>query len=450
MTPKTISPSSIVKRNAVASIYSKPDSRKKTLLLDHISETYHLLSSKYLSGLHFILAGDTNDLKLDSILNLSPNLKQVVNSATRGTKILDPIITTLSKFYQSPVCLPPLDNDPDKNGSPSDHKIVFMKPVDAINNNPARKVKTVKFRPLPESGIREMGKWIVSFNWQQVYEAETAHQKAELFQNILLEKLNTFLPEKIVKFTSEDQVWVTPEIKEISRRKRREFSKKRKSTKWKNLNALFEEKCDMARKAYYKNIVSDLKHSNPGQWYSKLKRMTSHDQLESEQVNVESICDLSDKEQAEVIASNFSKISNIYDPIDPERIRLNPENNQSTPVLEAYQVYEHLSKIKTNKSTVKDDIPAKLIKEFAPELSEPMADILNCMVRRGEFPDIWKLEMVTPVAKKYPPADVNDLRKISGLKISPKFRKKSLENSSYQICPKTEITHSMETKKGYQ
>ena len=228
MTPKTISPSSIVKRIAVVSIYSKPDSRKKTLLLDHISETYHLLSSKYLSGLHFILAGDTNDLKLDSILNLSPNLKQVVNSATRGTKILDPIITTLSKFYQSPVCLPPLDNDPDKNGSPSDHKIVFMKPVDAINNNPARKVKPVKCWPLPESGIREMGKWIVSFNWQQVYEAETAHQKAELFQNILLEKLNTFLPEKIVKFTSEDQVWVTPEIKEISRRKRREFSKKTK------------------------------------------------------------------------------------------------------------------------------------------------------------------------------------------------------------------------------
>ena len=83
-----------------------------------------------------------------------------------------------------------------------------------------------------------------------------------------------------------------------------------------------------------------------------------------------------------------------------------------------------MRKIKTNKSTVKDDIPAKLIKEFAPELSEPMADILNCMVRRGEFPDIWKLEMVTPVAKKYPPADVNDLRKISGLKNFSKISEK--------------------------
>ena len=177
LTPKQISPTSVIKKIAVASIYSKPKSRKKTLLLDHISETYHMLCSKYQSGLHFILAGDTNDLKLDSILNLSPNLKQIVTSATQDTRILDPIITTLAKYYQSPVCLPPLDNDPDKNGVPSDHKIVFMKAVDAINNNPARTKKAVKFWPLPESGIRDMGNWIVNYNWDPVMKAETAHEK---------------------------------------------------------------------------------------------------------------------------------------------------------------------------------------------------------------------------------------------------------------------------------
>ena len=97
--------------------------------------------------MHFILAGDINDLNLDSILALSPNLKQVVTSATRGTKILDPIITTLAKYYQKPVCLPP-----EKTGVPSDHKIVYMKVVDAINNNPTRIKKKVKVHPLPESG----------------------------------------------------------------------------------------------------------------------------------------------------------------------------------------------------------------------------------------------------------------------------------------------------------
>ena len=120
-----------------------------------------------------------------------------------------------------------------------------------------------------------MGHWIVNYSWEAVLAAQAAHEKAAIFQTVLLEKLEEFLPSKIVKFTSEDQVWTTPEIKSIFRRKQREFTKHRKSPKWKTLNNLFEEKCEAAKEAYYTNIVSDLKNSNPGQWYSKLKRMTS-------------------------------------------------------------------------------------------------------------------------------------------------------------------------------
>ena len=156
------------------------------------------------------------------------------------------------------------------------------------------------------------------------------------------------MPEKIVKFTSEDQVWATPEIKEISRKKSREYFKHRKSLKWRHLNSLLEEKCQIAREAYYINIVSDLKNSNPGQWYSKLKRMTSYDNLKSEEVTVENICHLPDIEQAEIIADNFSRISNSYNPIDPDKICTSQGNEKSTPKVEAFQVYEFLKKIKTN------------------------------------------------------------------------------------------------------
>ena len=228
----------------------------------------------------------------------------------------------------------------------------------------------------------------------------------------------------MVKFTYVDQVWNTPEIKEISRKKRREIFKHRKSPKWRTLNKLFEEKCEHAKQSYYNNIVSDLKNSNPGQWYSKLKRLTTHDQLKTENVNVEDICHLTDLEQVELIADSFSKVSNQYTPIDPEQIHLNPENEKPVPVIQAHEVHEYLKSIKTNTSTVKDDIPAKIIKEFAPELSAPLADILDCMVRRGEYPNIWNIEMVTPAPKVYPPATVNDLRKISGLKNFSKIAEK--------------------------
>ena len=68
ITPKNLTSDSTIKKIALC---SKPDSRKKSLLLDHISQAYNIISAKYGKGLHFIIAGDTNDLKLKSILSLS-------------------------------------------------------------------------------------------------------------------------------------------------------------------------------------------------------------------------------------------------------------------------------------------------------------------------------------------------------------------------------------------
>ena len=67
-----------------------------------------------------MIAGDSNDLKLDSILSLSPKMCQIVRKWTRFNPpaILDPVITTLSNYYQEPECLDPLDSDPGKNGKP--------------------------------------------------------------------------------------------------------------------------------------------------------------------------------------------------------------------------------------------------------------------------------------------------------------------------------------------
>ena len=60
------------------------------------------------------------------------------------------------------IFIPSLDNDPDKDGSPSDHLIVYIEPIYSFNNNPARKKVAVKVRPLHDSGIRLFGQWIQS------------------------------------------------------------------------------------------------------------------------------------------------------------------------------------------------------------------------------------------------------------------------------------------------
>ena len=104
LTPKNANNASTIQRIVVASVYNKPRSRKTEKLYLHIAEVYNLLSKKYRNGLHWLICGDTNDLKLEPILALNHCLKQVVQNVTRlnPPRLLDPIITTLGKYYQVP------------------------------------------------------------------------------------------------------------------------------------------------------------------------------------------------------------------------------------------------------------------------------------------------------------------------------------------------------------
>ena len=151
--PKNVNRTSKIQEIIVAAIYSKPNSHFKTKLLDHISDVFNVMHTKKEHGVHFILAGDTNELKLNPILSLSPHMKQIVTKPTRHNpdRLLDPIITTLSNLYQTPEVLPPLDNDPDKDGKPSDHNIIIAEPISEINNSCARQLRKITVRPTPDN-----------------------------------------------------------------------------------------------------------------------------------------------------------------------------------------------------------------------------------------------------------------------------------------------------------
>ena len=147
LSPKNSSNSSLIKKIAVCSFYCKPGSRKKTVLLDHIAQTFHLLSAKFKDGLYFLICGDRNQLSLQQILNLSPSLKQCVENPTRlnPPQVLDVIITDLHKYYQSPLVMDPLEPDPDKAGAASDHLMVVMSPIVAFNDRKIASKRKLNF-----------------------------------------------------------------------------------------------------------------------------------------------------------------------------------------------------------------------------------------------------------------------------------------------------------------
>ena len=113
--------------------------------------------------------------------------------------ILDPIITSLGAYYQTAQCLPPLDPDPESNGKSSDHRIVVIRPISSINNKSSRYTRTIKVRPITQSGMNQMGNWMMKKNWSEIYQVDSAHEKAQILQTLLVQKFevnsyrNTYL-----------------------------------------------------------------------------------------------------------------------------------------------------------------------------------------------------------------------------------------------------------------
>ena len=125
-------------------------------------------------------------------MSSAPSMRQLVTEYTKldPPVMLDPIISTLGVYYQLPRCPPPLDLDPDSNGSPSDNLIVVMRPVNTINNKCARTVRQVTVRPLPQSGLDKVKTWMENQNWSDVLLEENVDKKAKTLHQMVLNQLN--------------------------------------------------------------------------------------------------------------------------------------------------------------------------------------------------------------------------------------------------------------------
>ena len=216
----------------------------------------------------------------------------------------------MSTYYQEPQCIEPLDVDVNKKGKKSDHKIVIMSPIAENNSISARVNRAVKIRPYSESRMSKMTDWLVDENWECIYSLKNAHEKAQKFQELLVEKYTESFPEKTIKYTDEDQPWMTEMLKKLDRKRKRVYAKKRRSNKWREINKKFKREVKIAKKNFYKKFIENLKFKDPAKWYSSLKRLASYEVHKREDLIVSDINHLSEKEQVELIADSFAKIQN--------------------------------------------------------------------------------------------------------------------------------------------
>ena len=421
--PRIIGPS--IKEIIVCAFYSPPKSRKNTKLLDHILVTTQSLLTKYPNA-GLVIGGDKNNLNISSILDGVPRIRQIVTQPTYKAKVLDIILTNLHQLYSVPIIVPPVSpDDPLHGGVPSDHRTPLAIPIIGGGANQTKEYSTRVVRPLPDSGIREFGQWVVCEEWSRLTDRLTPTQQVEMFEKMVQDKIDVILPQKTIKFAKNfDKPFITAELKKLDRQKKRQYRKNSESAKYLDLLSQFKTKYEAAAEAYLEKNVRSLKKDDPGKAYATLKRMGAQPGDCSDEGSFTLISHMEDNlttaESTERIAQHFANISQEYPQLDTQllpplvkQIIDTPVNPQDLPSVEDYVISERITKTKKPKSSVPGDIPRRLVQEFGPELALPIGKIYRNIVKTGEWPKSWKVEYGSALQKQTNPVNEDHLRIIS-------------------------------------
>jgi hypothetical protein len=392
----------------VGSFYSPPNSRKNKLLLDHLVATTHALMTRWPKAA-VVLGGDRNELPLSPLLQALPRFRQIVAHPTHGIKTIDVIITSCPDLYCVPEISDPVLPDNPQRAKPSDHKVPVARPLAATSESVVNVYEEKVFRPLPDSGKHEFMKWVHSNVWDCVSENDSPTQQFENFEKLVQEKVDFFLPEKKIRVTKKDKEYITAELKNLDRKKKREWSKNGKSQKYISLKSEFDQKLKKAASQFITKCVTDLRSEHPGRAAATLKRLGGQpgDCEEGGTFTLQNHIDenLSVEEQLERFGDYFSAVSQEFPPLelgqlsDFTRKKLSDIRPSDIPKVEEYEIHRIIEQLKRKKSSVPGDMPPRLFYEASVGLAVPGARMMNKIAQTGIWPKQLRTEWGVPLEK---------------------------------------------------
>nr|VZH94033.1 unnamed protein product [Spirometra erinaceieuropaei] len=121
-----------------------------------------------------------------------------------------------------------------------------------------------------------------------------------------------------------------------------------------------------------------------------------------------------------------------------------PQSFEDTPIIEAVQFTEgmvltDLLRLKQSKLSGPDEIPAKILKELAGELSMPLSMLLHTSFDTGYLSPDWKSAWITPLYKGRSRVSANNYRPVSLISICCKIMEKIIKQQLMQFLEQNHL-----------
>ena len=170
-------------------------------------------------------------------------------------------------------------------------------------------------------------------------------------------------------------------------------------------------------KSYYQHVHSLINSKNPKRFWSFIKSKTKSKSIPvTMKWSDRGVTASTGKDKAELFCKFFASVFNRPDPatdVDEDAHLHGSGFDIPDLMCSSANVGELLLTLDVNKATGPDGLSARLLREAAPVISDPLSKLFNMSLNRGKLPRDWKRANITPVYKNGGKEYVSNYRPIS-------------------------------------
>ena len=181
--------------------------------------------------------------------------------------------------------------------------------------------------------------------------------------------------------------WITPYIKQFIRDRQRAFHSGN-MRRWRIYRNKVKFEISIRKKNVYGDKTKKLPKNDCKRWWSIVNKLSGRKTKKS------NIClhrdgkILSDNDLVTTLNSYFTLVNADIPSLDLACIQAYLPSSESTPTIYPYQVCKKLSNLNSFKACGPDNIPSRILEEFAHVFAEPVTTIVNSSLVSGLVPSL--------------------------------------------------------------
>ncbi len=364
---------------------------------DALRELYSAISEQQTNNPDgfFIIAGDFNHANLKTVL---PKFYQHVNFATRGSNTLDCVYTTGKNAYKA---------EPRPHLGYSDHISVMLipayRPLLKLAK-PVQKLITI----WPNDATSTLQDCFQCTDWNMFKEAATynnhtdLHEYTETVTAYIKKCIDDVTVTKTITTRANQKPWMTAEVRGLLKTRDEAFRSGDKAA-LKTARANLSCGIKNAKRSYAQKINNHFTDSRDTRsLWQAIQTITDYKPPPQ-------ACD-DDTSLPDALNHFYSRFEMQND--TPAQKLPTPPNDRAL-CLSPADVRKTLSRINPRKAAGPDNIPGRVLKDCAAQLTDVLTDIFNISLSQAVVPTCLKSTTIIPVPKKSPVSCLNDYRPIA-------------------------------------